>query len=80
MNRAADAGPSDVAGDRRRDSGDAPGNVTVVHRKDLWYQLDMIRELPEESFDVGVIDGEQRNACAAAAAERVRPDGLIICY
>ncbi|WP_035105627.1 methyltransferase domain containing protein [Desulfohalovibrio reitneri] len=39
---------------------------------------DSVLEFPEESFDMILVDGRARVACAANARERVKPGGLLV--
>ena len=63
-------------------------NVELIHRvsrtgTDLSEEGDSayagaLTEYPPESFDIIVIDGKERVACAKSAPARLRRDGLII--
>lgn len=40
--------------------------------------VDAIRDFPDDSFDIVVVDGRERARCVAAARSKVRPGGLLI--
>lgn len=66
----------------------APPNAEVLLRRSTGGEysvleatseyVEAIREFPAEHFDVIVIDGRERNACAAAAPRYLREEGLIV--
>ncbi|HMQ34139.1 MAG TPA: class I SAM-dependent methyltransferase [Chloroflexaceae bacterium] len=74
--RAVVAVESDAAW-YRRIGARLPPNVTYHYRPERETYVGAIEEDPEP-FDIIVIDGVHRNACARAALRKLAPDGLII--
>jgi hypothetical protein len=55
-------------------AGDAPANATI----ELIENPSAYVDAPAGPFDAIVIDGEDRNACARVAVQRVKLDGIIV--
>jgi hypothetical protein len=55
-----------------------PANSELQLRVGEAIYADAIKAYPDASFDVIVIDGSHRNACALAASSKVSPNGVII--
>lgn len=55
-----------------------PPNASVVHKADGADYVAEIRRYPRNHFDVVVIDGVSRVACAQVAPDFVKPAGMIV--
>jgi len=54
-----------------------PANAMLQFATDEAY-IAAIKEHPDAFFDVVIVDGSHRNACAMAAVEKVKPSGMIV--
>ena len=54
------------------------GNVEYLYREDGPGYVKVADSIPRESLDFVLVDGVQRDACALAALDKLRPGGVLI--
>jgi hypothetical protein len=63
---------------QRKISTDLPAHATATLIEDPLAYSTLKETAPAETFDVLIIDGEERNACARTAVTRAKPSSIIV--
>lgn len=53
-------------------------NLTTYRRDRPYYTEDLMKQLPDEFFDLVLVDGRDRVLCARAALSKVKPGGYLM--